>query len=345
MPPARPAIAASLVLEHPCAAAAPTSSCEASSSSGCELNRHRRDRRHAVGRGEPALDRPAGRADQPRPRRRPVPPRWRSSSDDASSIQCTSSITSSVGPARSGRARLDHAVEPSAAEGRLQLLDLLRGLDLDVERERDERQPRHELGHELLHALAQPRGRGAVLRQLEQRAQQPAEGEVRRRGLVLRACGRHGEQVGRLRLQLLDQPRLAHPGLADQLDDVAEAHAHRARAPPRESQLALAADERQPALRAPLQPRRRRRRRRSRRPARRSPSASAARARPSRRCCASARAARVVVSTWPGLALPISRAASAAVLPRIVYVRRNRAPTSPAKTRPRRCRSAAAARS
>jgi hypothetical protein len=41
-----------------------------------------------------------------------------------------------------------------------------------------------------------------------------------------------------------------------------------------------------------------------------------------------------VVSSCPGFALPISRAASAAVVPRMVYVRRNSAPTSPEKTRP-----------
>ena len=37
-----------------------------------------------------------------------------------------------------------------------------------------------------------------------------------------------------------------------------------------------------------------------------------------------------MVSTWPGFALPIRRAARAAVVPRMVYVLRNSVPTSPA---------------
>ena len=144
--------------------------------------------------------------------------------------------------------RLDDAVQARAPEGRLELLDLLRRLDVDVERQRDERQPRDELGVELRDALAQGVRGGAVLRQLEQRAQQAAEGEVRRRGLVLRAGRRDGEQVRRLRLELLDEPRLAHAGLADQLDQVAEAHPHRRERGREDRQLALAADERQPVL-------------------------------------------------------------------------------------------------
>ena len=62
-----------------------------------KLDRHRGDRRHALGRGEAALDRPPRRAEQPR-LVETWPPRCRSRSAEASSIQCTSSITSSVGP-------------------------------------------------------------------------------------------------------------------------------------------------------------------------------------------------------------------------------------------------------
>ena len=103
-------------------------------------------------------------------------------------------------------------------------------------------------GSSSVDALAQGVRGGAVLRQPEQRAQQAAEGEVRRRGLVLGAGRRHREQVRCLRLHLLDEPRLAHAGLADQLDQVAEAHAHRCDCGREDRQLALAADERQPAL-------------------------------------------------------------------------------------------------
>ena len=108
--------------------------------------------------------------------------------------------------------RLDDAVQARAPEGRLQLLDLLRRLHGDVERQRDEREPRQQAGVEPLDLVAQRRARRLVGGEVEQRAQDAAEREVRRRGFVLLAdCG-EPDEVGRLFEELLDEPGLAEPG-------------------------------------------------------------------------------------------------------------------------------------
>ena len=253
LPPARPAIAATSCWSRPCGRGRADQLLRGLLVERLELDRHRRDRRHAVRRREAALDRPPRRAQRATACVETWPPRWRSSSAEASSIQCTSSITSSVGPS-SSFASTDSTTPCSRARRKAGWSSSTSCVGSTCTSSGSATSGSHgtSSGSSSVDALAQRVRGGAVLRQLEQRAQQPAEGEVRRRRLVLRARGRHGEQVGRLRLQLLDEPRLAHAGLADQLDDVAEAHPHGRERGREDRQLALAADERQPRARARL---------------------------------------------------------------------------------------------
>ena len=132
-------------------------------SSGAErLEPHRHGRRPAAcprrrrtlpGRGAGSRTRTTG---APRDARA----RWRRSSDEASSIQCASSKRSAAGPGRSRCEQgLDGAVEARAPERRLELVDLAGRRDGHVERNREQGEPRQELGRDVVEAAAQRAGR------------------------------------------------------------------------------------------------------------------------------------------------------------------------------------------
>ena len=216
-----------------------------------------------------------------------------------------------------------------------------RRLDLDVERRGEQRRPRHEL----LVDRCEPLGEDgavvlatAVQLDVEQRAEERAERVVRRRRLVLLAAQVDLPHVGAVLAQFLREPRLPDPGLADELDERSEAHAHRCDGRAEDGPLALAIDERKLLVGTSAG----------------SGLSGAARSSPS-------------TNAWTGSALPLSdsgsssvdandpppresapaetqisssparamsRAASAAVSPSTVYVLRKLAPTWPVKTRP-----------
>ena len=213
-----------------------------------ELDRHRGDRRHALGPEEAALDRPTSRAYEPRAGSAAGRPRWRRSSVEASSIQWTSSITTRVGQSSSPRARLDDAVQPGAPERGLELVDLRVGSTW-TSSGAPSAEPRHELRVELPHALASAPGRAAVLRQVEQDAEEGPEGEVRRRGLVLGAPVSR-RQVGACACSSSTRRDLPIPG-SPISSTSAEAHPHRRDRAREDRPLALAADEREPASARP----------------------------------------------------------------------------------------------
>ena len=134
-------------------------------------------------------------------------------SDDDSSIACTSSSRSTVGSSSRTRQQLgDDLLEPCLAELLLDLLDLSRGHHVDVHRDAEERQERHQAGrlggHAVRHAGGDVLGL-QVGRDAEDVAQQAAEREVRRRRLVLLARSRHDRDVVDPGQRLRDQAGLA----------------------------------------------------------------------------------------------------------------------------------------
>ena len=213
---------------------------------GFEVQRERGDRRNALGRDEAACSLTPRHADEPRLRRH-------LSSEMAQ--QMTGRLVHPVDVLdhehRRARQqlreqRLDHAVEPRSPECRLEIVDLRRRLEFHVERKREQRYPLHDLLGQGRDPAPQPSGEVppvAVDRDFQQRAEQAAEGVVRRRQLVLLARGANAVQVGVLRQQLFDQPRLPHPGVADELDQRPEAHPNRCEGCAEDGKLALAADE------------------------------------------------------------------------------------------------------
>ena len=139
-------------------------------------------------------------------------------------------------------------MEPRPPEGRIEVVDLRRRLHLDVERRREERCPGHELFVDLGEPLRDhfPVVRAATVQaDIEERTEERAEGVVRRPRLVLLAAGADLHHVAALLLQLLREPRLADPGLADQLDQRAVARTHRSDRCGEHRPLAFPADERQ----------------------------------------------------------------------------------------------------
>ena len=264
-------------------------------------------------------------------------PRWRRRSDDASSIQCASSKWTSVGVSsrcvsRSSttpfrRARRNDGCSSSTS-----------GVEQhgDVEHVAEQRRPLHEVGRDGLDRVAElDRVALGVAAQLdgEERAQQPVEREVGRRRLVLLARRRRDRQAAGAVADLLDDPRLADAGGADELDEAAEAHLRRDEHGVEHRHLALPVDERQLAGRpgaraAPTAP---------------TETASTGLALPFSASGSSGVTSNAVreratssgvVHTARSGAFAISRAASAAVPPRIVYVRRYGGPIRPAKTLP-----------
>ena len=147
--------------------------------------------------------------------------------------------------------RSHDAVQARAPERRVEIVHLGRGLDLDVERRRQERRPRHELLVDLLQPLAEDRAivlGSAVQLDVEQRAEERSERVVRSRGLVLLAAQFDLPHVGAVLPQLLGEARLPDPGLADELDERSEAHAHRCDGRAEHCPFPLAIDERQLVL-------------------------------------------------------------------------------------------------
>jgi hypothetical protein len=142
--------------------------------------------------------------------------------------------------------RPDHAVEPRAAEGGVEVVHLGRRLDLHVERCPEQRSP----GHELAVDGREPFGEdgavvlaAAVELHVEERTEERPEGVVRRGRLVLLAAERDLLHVATVLAQFVGQTRLADARLADQLDHRSEAHAHRLDGRAEHRTLALAVDE------------------------------------------------------------------------------------------------------
>jgi hypothetical protein len=117
-------------------------------------------------------------------------------------------------------------VQPRGAEVGGQLTHLRRGRHVDVERDRQQRQPRHQLrsAHAHRHAqLRDDRVRRLLRAHAEQLAQQLAPGAVWRGGGVRLAGGMQDGPVACEPAQLVEQARLAHPRLARDLDEDAAA--------------------------------------------------------------------------------------------------------------------------
>ncbi len=147
--------------------------------------------------------------------------------------------------------RSHDAVQASAPERWVEIVHLGCGLDLDVERRRQERCPWHELVVDLLQPLSEDRAivRGsAVQLDVEQRAKERSERVVWSRGLVLFAAQFDLPHVGAVLPQFLGEARLADSRLADELDERSEAHTHGCDGRAEHCPFPLAIDERQLVL-------------------------------------------------------------------------------------------------
>ena len=124
-------------------------------------------------------------------------------------------------------------------------------IHLDVEGNRNERQPGCELRRDRIDPLGEA-GRGHVGRVVRsdagQRLQRGADREVRGGARVLSALGRDEPELGLASAQLFEQSRLPRAGFADDLDDPAVARTSAFGALEQDSQLCVAPYERQPAL-------------------------------------------------------------------------------------------------
>ena len=143
--------------------------------------------------------------------------------------------------------RLDGLEELLAARRRVERVGLRRRQHLGVERDRQQRQPRREVGHHAGDERRELRAgllARAVRRDARELAEQVAPGEERRRRRVLLAGGRQLREAERERAQLADEPRLADARLADELDDPELAHARRVDRVLQELELRLAPDDR-----------------------------------------------------------------------------------------------------
>ena len=241
-------MAATSCWSMPSAAAAPISSRDSSADSGCSWIVIA-----GIGGTPSAAEKPPSTARRVTQINQGLPetwvPRWRSSSDDASSIQCASSTTSKVGFRRRSdssfsitpwsRARRNAGCSSSTSCVGSTATSSTRAISGSQGSSSGSRR-----------SICEPKGlaRGLVGGQVEQSAQGPAEREIRSRGLVLLANGGEAHEVGCALLQLGDEARLAQARLADQLDHVPEAHAHGAERRGDDRQLALTADERNALL-------------------------------------------------------------------------------------------------
>ena len=141
--------------------------------------------------------------------------------------------------------RAHDTVEPCPPEGRVEVAHLGRCLDLDVERGRQEGRP----GHELLVDLLEPRCQHGLVvlpapiqLDVEERTEKGTKRVVGGGRLVLIAAQRDLPHVDAVLAQLLREPRLPDPGLADELDERAEAQPHRRDRRRQDRSLPLAVD-------------------------------------------------------------------------------------------------------
>ena len=218
-----------------------------------EPQRESRERRRALGGREAAFDGSPGRAREPRPRRelraevaqqlgrRVVHPVDVLEHEQRRRVE------------QLAEQRAHDAVESRAPERGIEVVHLRRRLDVDVERRREERRP----GNELLVDRTSRRSASAVrlcspppfssTSRSERR--NGRNGVVRSRRLVLLAAQRDLPHVGAVLAQLLREPRLPDAGLADELDERAEAHPDRRDRRSEDGALALAVDEGQLVVR------------------------------------------------------------------------------------------------
>ena len=237
--------------------------------------------------------------------------------------------------------RSHDAVQARAPERWVEIVHLGGGLDLDVERRRQERCPWHELLVDRCSRSAEDRAivlGSAVQFDVEQRAKERSERVVRCRGLVLLAAQFDLPHVGAVLAQFLGEPRLPDSRFADELDERSEAHTHGCDGRAEHCPFALAVDERaarpEPSARSGLSGAARSSPRTnawtgSAFPLSVSGSSSVDSNDPPPRVSAPA---ETQISSSPARAM--RRAASAAVSPSTVYVRRKLAPTWPVNTRP-----------
>ena len=213
-----------------------------------EAHRQRRERRGALG-GREALARRV-----PRDEREPRPPRHlraeMAEQVGRRAVHPVRVLEDEQGRVRQERReqRADDAVQAGAAEGGVELVGLARGEHRQVERDGEQGQPRAELRRDRVQARAEHvrvARRVAVAGHVEQAAQQVPEDAVGGRGVVRLAGRRQDGHVRRLLPHLRDEPRLADPGVADELDEAAEAGARRRERRPEDRELALAVDERE----------------------------------------------------------------------------------------------------
>ncbi len=141
--------------------------------------------------------------------------------------------------------RAHDTVKSCPPESRVEIAHLRRCLDLDVERGREERCPRHELRVDLLESRCQ---HGLVVLaatiqlDVEKRTEKRAKRVVGSGRLVLLTAQRDLPHVDAVLAQLLREPRLPDPGLADELDERAEAQPHRRDRRRQDRSLPLAVD-------------------------------------------------------------------------------------------------------
>jgi len=142
----------------------------------------------------------------------------------------------------------DDVAQPRRAELRRERLDLSRERRVDVEGDRQQRHPRQERRIALLDDGAQTAEDDVVrlvVADAEQRAQQLAPRGVRRRGAVGLAGGVQPAHSRGAPAQLVEQPALADPLLAGELDDPPGPAAGGGDRVVERGDLALAADQRE----------------------------------------------------------------------------------------------------
>ncbi len=142
---------------------------------------------------------------------------------------------------------LDRLDELLATCGRIKRVRLGRRHHLGVEGDREQREPRREVGHDARDEGAQQRA-GLITRAVRRDAcklsQKIAPRVERRRRRVLLRGRVQLREAERERAELVHEPRLADAGLADQLDDLKLAHARRVDRGLQKLELLRAADDR-----------------------------------------------------------------------------------------------------
>ena len=180
-----------------------------------EPQRQCRERRSALGGREAALARPPRRAGEPRPRRKL---RAEVAKELGGRVVHPVDVVEDDQRRRVEQVpeqRAHDAVQPRAPERGIEVVDLGRRLDLDVERRREQRRPGDELLVDRREAVGEHGAvvlAAAVQLDVEERAEERTERVVGRRRLVLLAAQRDLPHVGAVLAQLLREPRLPDPG-------------------------------------------------------------------------------------------------------------------------------------